>query len=902
MPRITNIPGRCHTRSRHRGAPWGRFAACEPPAGRAGTPWPAGLPGFLLFLVPLLVVAGAWAADLKQGRSDFLAGRYAECIAAAEKGVEDTGDEHEWHLLLVRSLFELGRYPDAYNALTNALAHEQRSIRLRWVGRDVLQMQNQPERAAAFVDEITELVTARPWAYREAPDLVVFGQAAMAKGLDPKRVLDRVFEPAKKLDPKLRDTYLAIGGLALEKGDYALAARTFQDGLKLLPDDPDLHFGLARAYEPSEKTLMISSLEAALERHTNHVSSLLLLIDRAVDAENYDEARNLISRVHGVNPYHPEAWAYAAVAAHLEHQPAREQAAVEMALKFWPTNPRVPHLMGRKLSQNYRFTEGAALQRRALRFDRQFLPAKSQLAQDLLRLGEDEEGWRLADEVHEADGYDIAALNLVTLRDAMDKFAVLTNEHFVVRMTRQEAGLYGARVLELLEQARARLSPKYGLELTRPVRIEIFADQKDFAVRTFGMPQNHGFLGVCFGQVITANSPASRPGQAFNWESMLWHEFTHVITLQLTHNKMPRWVSEGISVYEERQANPAWGERLIPRYREMIVEGELTPVSELSGAFMSPPTPTHLQFAYYQSSLVIEFLVDRFGAGALQAILRDLGDGKAINDALEAHTVPMDEFEEGFETFARRLADELAPGLDWEKPELEALLTGGADDTAWKLWARGHPKNFYVLTRQANDLIEEKRWADARPVLEQLVDLYPRFTGSDSAYRSLAKVCRELGDEAAEREAWRRLAEQDGEALDAFGRLMELARAATDWPAVVANARRYLAVNPLVAAPYRYLAEAAEGIGDRSATIIACRALLQLDPANPAEVHYRLARQLHALGDPTARRHLLQALEEAPRYRDALRLLLEMEPSPPPPAAQTHTAALPASSAGGAAE
>ena len=38
---------------------------------------------------------------------------------------------------------------------------------------------------------------------------------------------------------------------------------------------------------------------------------------------------------------------------------------------------------------------------------------------------------------------------------------------------------------------------------------EVFAEQKDFAVRTFGMPDNPGYLGVCFGSVITANGPAA---------------------------------------------------------------------------------------------------------------------------------------------------------------------------------------------------------------------------------------------------------------------------------------------------------------------------------------------------------------------------------------------------------
>src|SRR5690606_27397052 len=143
---------------------------------------------------------------------------------------------------------------------------------------------------------------------------------------------------------------------------------------------------------------------------------------------------------------------------------------------------------------------------------------------------------------------------------------------------------------------------RYGLELTEPTVVEIFSDPKDFGVRTFGMPDNPGYLGVCFGRVITANSPAATRGNSVNWEAVLWHEFCHVVTLQLTANKMPRWLSEGISTYEERLANPAWGEQLTPKYRNMILQGEMTPVSSLSAAFLTPKSGLHLQFAYYQSS------------------------------------------------------------------------------------------------------------------------------------------------------------------------------------------------------------------------------------------------------------------------------------------------------------
>ena len=81
-------------------------------------------------------------------------------------------------------------------------------------------------------------------------------------------------------------------------------------------------------------------------------------------------------------------------------------------------------------------------------------------------------------------------------------------------MDPREADIYGADVLALLERAHATLTKKYGLTLDEQTIVEIFPDQKDFAIRTFGLPGGAGYLGVCFGRVITANSPAARAGHA----------------------------------------------------------------------------------------------------------------------------------------------------------------------------------------------------------------------------------------------------------------------------------------------------------------------------------------------------------------------------------------------------
>ena len=79
-----------------------------------------------------------------------------------------------------------------------------------------------------------------------------------------------------------------------------------------------------------------------------------------------------------------------------------------------------------------------------------------------------------------------------------------------------------------------------------------------------------------------------------------------------------------------------------------------------------------------------------------------------------------------------------------------------------------------------------------------------------------------------------------------------------------------------VAAAVSFSARASEEVGEATQAINAYQKVLLLDPPDPADVHYRLARLLHKGNDSTAKRHVLQALEEAPRFRNAHRLLLEL--------------------------
>jgi tetratricopeptide (TPR) repeat protein len=253
----------------------------------------------------------------------------------------------------------------------------------------------------------------------------------------------------------------------------------------------------------------------------------------------------------------------------------------------------------------------------------------------------------------------------------------------------------------------------------------------------------------------------------------------------------------------------------------------------------------------------------------------------------------MEQLETQFASFARERARQMAPGLDWEKPgaktdgkdvEMTVELprrsrnrTPDAGEAEWTKWAEQRPTNFWVMTRQVEEAVRRQDWEAAKPILEKLVNLYPDNTGADSPYPLLARVLRAQGATNAELTVLSEFARRDASAPNAYARLIELCRIDGDWRGVKLNAERYLAVNPLVPAPHRFLAEANEKLGELPEAIQAYRALLELGPEDPAETHYRLARALYATGKPEAKRQVLQALEEAPRFRAALKLLLDIE-------------------------
>lgn len=826
-----------------------------------------------LTLVVLALPLTALAASFSDAEKLYHRGDYAACTSICRSEVDRGIWNENWSQLLIRCYLTTGRYEAAKAVYETAIKRYSSSIQLRALARDIYRYNHDLAAAKKEFDQIYELVQRSAWRYTSARDQVVLGHYFLSNGEDARQVLEVLYDPAREKYPTDAEIHIAIAELALLKHDYQLAAQSLSQAVKFAANNPHVFYLQARAWAESDPQRADAALAKALELNPRHVPSLLLQIDALIDSERYDKATQALFDVLTINVYQPEAWAYHAVLAHLQGQFAGEKVLRQAALSKWRSNPQVDHLIGKKLSQKYRFAEGSDYQRRALQLDPTHTEAQFALAQDLLRLGQEPEGWQLAKQVFDDDNYNVVALNLVRLRDELQKFTTLERNGLVVRMDAREARIYGEQVLSLLSLAKKKLCAKYDIAPSKPIIVEIFPEQKDFAIRTFGLPGGAGFLGVCFGRVITANSPASQANAPANWQSVLWHEFCHVVTLEKTQNRMPRWLSEGISVYEERQQNNTWGQQMTPQYREMILGEDLVPVSQLSGAFLRPKSGLHLQYAYFQSSLVVEYLVEQYGFDTLKRILVDLSTGMPINESLQRYTDSLQLLDKEFAEYARDKAKGFATDVNWNRDSLPERAT----TQQWAEWNQDHPNNYWGLLQHANALISEEQWEAAKQPLTQLRKLHPHDATPGNATLLLAQVHRQLGESADEQAMLHELAAHSSDAIPVFMRLAELHTAREDWEAVSDNAARLLAVNPLLPAAQQFAARAAEELQQHTQAASALSSLLEMNPIDPALTHFRLARALHHDGRyPEAKRHVLMALEDAPRYRAAQQLLLQI--------------------------
>jgi Flp pilus assembly protein TadD len=500
--------------------------------------------------------------------------------------------------------------------------------------------------------------------------------------------------------------------------------------------------------------------------------------------------------------------------------------------------------------------------------------ALADLGAQLLRTGDEASARTSLETSFELDPYNVSTYNMLQMLDSLDKFETIRDGDLIIRLHKDEAPVLKEYVIALAHQALKTMAAKYEMTVKGPILIEMFPKHDDFAVRTVGLPGMIGALGACFGQVVTLDSPRARqqPGD-FLWEATLWHELGHVITLQMSNQRVPRWLTEGISEYEEMSARKDWTRPGDAMFARVLNRGEDIKLKDFNESFQDPK---RIQLAYYQGRLVVDYMVREFGQMSLNRLLRAYGRGLDTDAALtQVLNTDLASMQKGFDQYLEREFGDLRRALVVpEGADLAKTPIAGLEKLA-----KDNPKSYPIHESLAMALRKAGQTDEAVKAFERAATLAPTATGNESPHAQLADIALEKKDRPRAISELTALFNVDFENLDVAQHLAALLREEK-----IADPARTRPVYERIVALDPFDKEARAALGrialQRNEPEFAARefrTVIALKPIDPAVAHTDLAESYLKAGKrDEAKRQTLAALEIAPAYARAQDLLLQL--------------------------
>ena len=791
----------------------------------------------------------AAAAALNTGRYDEVA------------GLLGTSTDRRAALLRARAALARGRYPEAEKLLATAVAAEPAGDAALELG--LLQMYL--GRRADGVRTLQRVLAGS--SPRTAADFVRLGSAARALG--QFKAANDFFRDANRLAPDDPAANVGWGDLFLEKYNKPDALKSFQAVAKVDGNHIGALFGVARVAMEGNPPAAKEALDRLLKINPNHVGAHLLIAEMALDDRRRDDAGASLQKALEINPNSLEARSLQAAIAAIEDRTADVEARVAEVLRINPIYGEVYRVAGDHLARNYRFDEAVVLVRKGIELDQANARAYSDLGMHLLRTGDEPAARQALERAFKDDPFNVATYNSLSLLDTLSKFETVQEGDIIFRFHADEVAVMREQAMPLAQEALATLSKLYDFKPTGPILVEMFPKHDDFAVRTIGLPGFIGALGACFGKVVTLDSPkARRPGE-FNWGETLWHEMAHVFTIQMSNSRVPRWLTEGISVWEERRARPEWGRESDINFVQALEADKVLKLEALNDGFSDPKT---ISLAYYQASLVVDHLVATYGEPALRKLLRAYGRGLETDAAIkDAYGVTMADLQTGFDAKLAKDYSALRAALKMpeikEKPSVDEL----------KALAVSHPGSFGVQMSLGVALQGTSDKAGALQAFEKAAALVPHAAGQNSPHVRIAAVALEQGDTDRGVRALEAAVRADPSDIESARKLTGLLDKSTDAARAEDAYRRLVAIDPFDSAGQSGLGRLALRRKDTSTALRAFRSALATNPADRAAAHTDLA-EVHLLQGQSAeaRKQTLAALEIAPSFERAQDLLLKI--------------------------
>ncbi len=650
-------------------------------------------------------------------------GKYKEAIETVAAARKVTPDDVRIRALQYRLWRDVGDWASLEKAASAAAKADAKDVMARVFLSEVHEEFGRRKEALAVLDQVLEayngeqtIPSDNPWVARAAERATWLSpkpgddMLQQALGLMQRYVKDHESDTDATL--QLADLFRSDKGVQ----GQSTAAKYYQRLLKQNSELAIARVGLAHTqlvfYKQSQA---LKGLTRALQTNPKLVPALALKAKIHVGDGDYDDAEKLIKRAQAVDPENKDVNSIKAALHYIRGEQEPFEALRDTVLKRDPLYGEfyitVSELVGER---QRRYDTAGTLARKAIEVDPANRNAYVVLGEALMNTGKTDEALKQFNK-----GYEVAKQYADIRRDnwievltvAMPKHKVYKTKHFVVRIPFKEAPVMKHYLLPLLEESYEVLGKKYGVQPPKVVYADAFDRDDDFSVRsvgTLGLPA----LGVCFGNVVTLLGPTAKPMGQFSWSRTTWHEFAHVVTLTLSEGQVPRWLTEGLSVFEEGQRKEVWGRDMDVELFNRWHNGSLLKMGSINSAFRGPD----IMFAYFQGGLIAEHLQEARGFKVIPEMLKLFAKDKSTAEVFkEVLELELSKYDAMFHEFVGKIVSGYKMVPVWNDATMRKLKSRTSknpkDAASWARLAWGH--------------FQRKREIDAGAALQKAIKLDP---------------------------------------------------------------------------------------------------------------------------------------------------------------------------------
>lgn len=677
---------------------------------------------------------------------------------------------------------------------------------------------------------------------RDAVGLAEVGRAAFL--LRSAKDANQAFNESERIDKKRVETLLWRAELFLDKYDPGHADEVTREALAIAPKDPDVLVMMARV--KLDQTLDFGEAEklvaAALAENPAHAGAHAVRAGLALRDMDLAKAEASVTEGLRHDPTNLELGSLRAAARFLDDDKDGFERATKDVLAKNPSYSRLYGIVGDYAEWEHRYDDIVTMMQAATKIDPDDAKAWAQLGLTMMRGGDEEHGLEALQKAWRKDKFNVRVFNTLNLYEKQIATSYETAEGgvFKVRYPKEEKAVLERYVPRMLGEAWASMKSRYGYVPTVPVQVELYGSREQFSVRTSGLP-NIGIQGVCFGRVVAALSPKAEPS---NWGNVLWHELGHVYAIQLSKNHVPRWFTEGLSEYETIARRPEWSRELDPELYRALVDAKLPGAVQMNRAFTHANDAGEMTVAYYASSQLMIFTVERFGMARVRRALELWGQGKKTEQVIrEAFGMEATAYDDAFRAWALARLDRYRG---------QYLFTKKAKplDEAEKGLAAA-PKDEDARVVHILSLLAARKAEPAKKELAQLLKEKPGSADGHFVAAKLATAEKSFDDARGHLEAMR-AAGHDGFVVQML--LAALAEAKDDKAHVRHHLEAAHRFDPSQSEPVRALFELAEEEGKKDEALAALRDLAALEQHDTKVWLTLLERLVAAKAWPEARK------------------------------------------------